>query len=48
MGGGGCGFYGDGKWWVMKVDIRSDKEREREREREGENERKGREKSIKK
>ena len=34
MGGGGCGFYGDGKWWVVKVDIRSDKERERERERE--------------
>ena len=33
MGGGGCGFYGDGKWWVVKVDIRSDKERERERER---------------
>ena len=32
MGGGGCGFYGDGKWWVVKVDIRSDKERERERE----------------
>ena len=34
MGGGGCGFYGDGKWWVVKVDIRSDKERERERGRE--------------
>ena len=33
MGRGGCGFYGDGKWWVVKVDIRSDKERERERER---------------
>ena len=31
MGGGGCGFCGDGEWWVVKVDMR---ERERERERE--------------
>ena len=31
----GCRFFGDGEWWVVRVDIRIDKEREREREREG-------------
>ena len=30
----GCRFFGDGEWWVVRVDIRIDKERERERERE--------------
>ena len=31
----GCGFCGDGEWWVVRVDIKSKREREREREREG-------------